>query len=273
MQDKLKLKKLLDIVEELLKIDGNSWMVEDLLSRLNKAITDDKNSSLLNDIYEYCIEDVIKKQATDFYADFPCAEIRPILVNDYIRMERFRRQNNFEDFCMSLYQQIECITNTIIKDSSFKEIAKKLMNYPAYVNRKDEYERNLDNHFSVANLIFRKNFKEKKDKKISDLPAIDKIRVIMYFICYKGRMKNIDYNNFNEFGEIVYQLYQYRNKNHRGDVYSEYQINVFKKIDPLKSFYYLKFLTFLIFYIEGMKKGYPLDEKFVNYCNDLEVRR
>ena len=39
----------------------------------NSVLSDDER---INDIYEYCIEDIIKKQATEFYADFPLQTIK-----------------------------------------------------------------------------------------------------------------------------------------------------------------------------------------------------
>ena len=36
------------------------------------------------------------------------------LIQDFIRMERFRRDDNFEDFCLAAYQQIELIISTLI---------------------------------------------------------------------------------------------------------------------------------------------------------------
>ena len=64
------------------------------------AILDDER---IEQIYEYCIEKIIRKQAKEFYADFPIKSIVPILEEDFIRMESFRRKDNFGDFCLSLY--------------------------------------------------------------------------------------------------------------------------------------------------------------------------
>ena len=69
----------------------------------NSVLSDDER---INEIYEYCIEKIIKQQANEFYEDFPLQSIKDILIGDYIRMESFRRKDNFGDFCLSLYQQI-----------------------------------------------------------------------------------------------------------------------------------------------------------------------
>lgn len=273
MQDKEKLKKLMNIFEELLKTKGNEWMIEDLLSRISKTVYIEKNSNIINEIYEHCIEEIITKQAKEFYADFPFPEIKESLVCDYIRMDRFKRQDNFDDFCLALYQQIECITNTVIKDKILFEIAPKLMTYPAYVNEDDVSKRNLESEYCVAKLLFLQKPEEKYLEQITSLYAIDKIRLIMYFICYKATLRNTDYKHFKEFGDLIYHLYQYRNRNHRGEVIKDNQKEIFTKIDPLKSFYYFKFSTFLIFYIEGIKSGLPIPNNVINYCRELKERK
>jgi len=50
MQYKEKLRKLLNIFEELLKIKGNEWMIEDLLSRISRSVYIEKNSTIINEI-------------------------------------------------------------------------------------------------------------------------------------------------------------------------------------------------------------------------------
>lgn len=85
-----------------------------IASSASSALIDDER---LNQIYEYCIEKIIRKQAEDFYKDFPITSIVSTLIDDYVRMESFRRKDNFGDFCLALYQQIENITNKICESS------------------------------------------------------------------------------------------------------------------------------------------------------------
>ena len=80
----------------------------DITPVANSAIMDDER---LNQIYEYCIEKIIQNQAEEFYKDFPIPTLIPTLVKDYVRMESFRRKDSFGDFCLALYQQIECVTH------------------------------------------------------------------------------------------------------------------------------------------------------------------
>ena len=79
----------------------------------------------LDQIYEYCIEKIIRKQANEFYHDFPLNSIKSQLVEDYVKMEFFHRKDHFEDFSFSLYQQIECITNKLCENAIFSEITEK----------------------------------------------------------------------------------------------------------------------------------------------------
>ena len=48
-----------------------------------------------------------------FYKDFNLPSINDELCNDYVRMEQYRREDNFEEFCMAMFQQIELIVNTL----------------------------------------------------------------------------------------------------------------------------------------------------------------
>ena len=88
----------------------------------NSVLSDDER---INEIYEYCIEKIIRQQAIEFYTDFPLQSIKDILIGDFIRMESFRRKDNFGDFCLSLYQQIECMTNRLCEKKELSISQKK----------------------------------------------------------------------------------------------------------------------------------------------------
>ena len=53
-----------------------------ITSSASSAFIDDER---LNQIYEYCIEKIIRKQAEDFYKDFPITTIVSTLIDDYVR--------------------------------------------------------------------------------------------------------------------------------------------------------------------------------------------
>lgn len=87
-----KIRSTLDKIFQLTQ--QNTEFDVELRKRLNVASA---NSAILDDerieqIYEYCIEKIIRKQAKEFYADFPIKSIIPILEEDFIRMESFRRK-------------------------------------------------------------------------------------------------------------------------------------------------------------------------------------
>ena len=75
----------------------NSEFDAELRKRLNVASA---NSVVVVDeritqIYEYCIEKIICKQAEEFYADFPIKTIVPILKEDFIIFPKKRQFQRF----------------------------------------------------------------------------------------------------------------------------------------------------------------------------------
>lgn len=222
----------------------------------NSGLLDDER---INQIYEYCIEEVIRQQATEFYADFPLCTIKDDLIEDFVRMEFFRRKDNFGDFCLALYQQIERMTNTILSDERLSDITKSMWELPAYLNTKEcknppIFARSYWSDYTIAKLLFGKNnASEKISISLKDQYAIDKIRIIVYFLGYKAMMKYSDYDSFNEVTSLLYDIYQCRNMNHRGNSPSP---EIQDRILPLKSLYYFKFLGVLAQYVEYIKEGY-----------------
>lgn len=231
----------------------------------NSGLLDDER---INQIYEYCIEEVIRQQATEFYADFPLCTIKDDLIEDFVRMEFFRRKDNFGDFCLALYQQIECMTNTILSDERLSDITKSIRlsditksmwELPAYLNTKEcknppIFVRSYGSKYTIAKLLFGKNnASEKIAIPLQKQSAKDKMRIIVYFLGYKAMMKYSDYDSFNEVTSLLYDIYQCRNMNHRGNSPSP---EIQDRILPLKSLYYFKFLGVLAQYVEYIKEGY-----------------
>ena len=187
-QNREQLEKLLQFLDSLIKEPGNEWFIEEL-SKL--IIREDHYQHLpkskIDDIYELCIEKILRKQAEEFYKDFPIKSIIPTLVEDFVRMEHFRRKDMFEDFCLAMFQQIECICNKACSVTPINEIAERMMGYSPYVNNDDFKQRQeSESNYSIAKLIFILDHIEKSKSYISDLYAIDKIRAVVYFICYVG---------------------------------------------------------------------------------------
>lgn len=240
------------------------------------------NDERLDEIYELCIEKITRKQGEEFYTDFPIISLRSTLAYDYNRMERFRRKDDFGDFCLAMYQQIENITNYICSDPVVGKVASKMWAYPAYIETGKGIIPTLEKRtgtYLIANLLFKgktdgkPNYLFKSDKRLPDLTALDKMRNIVYFIGYKTEMKRSDYDSFIEICDLLFELYQCRNTNHRHTGLpesSDRSKQTLDKIRPIKSFYYSKFHGLLSQYVEYVKKGYPLSNKLIDYADCLE---
>ena len=240
----------------------------------NSVLSEDER---INQIYEYCIEEIIRKQANEFYTDFPLQSIKDTLIGDFIRMESFRRKDNFGDFCLSLYQQIECITNKLCEKKDLSDITEKMWGQPAYLKiEKDKepsiYSRSGD--YTIASLVFGKtNAFEKSRKSLQAQYAIDKIRTIVYFLGYKAKMKNSDFDSFLEITSLLNDIYQCRNMNHRGNTQNQWKKDTYDKIIPLKSLYYFKFLGVLAQYVEYIKEGWGYIPELKKYSDSIEKQK
>lgn len=254
-----------------------------IASSASSAIADDER---LNQIYEYCIEDIICKQADEFYKDFPIPELQDQLRADFRKMELFRRKNSFDDFCLSVYQQIENITNFLCEDESFNEVAQKMWAYPAYLRQGEGITPKLEErssiygkpYFAIAHLVFigkdeqgHPNSIIRTAKPLREQFAWDKIRNVVYFIGYKAEMLNWMYNGYSDICNLLYELYQCRNLNHRGGNKTEKAEGVINKIKPLQSLYYFKFYGLLTQYVEFVKDGFPLSPRLISYANGLNT--
>ncbi len=258
----------------------------ELRKRLNVACA---NSVLLDDerinqIYEYCIEKIIKQQAIEFYEDFPLQSVKNVLIEDFVRMESFRRKDNFGDFCLSLYQQIECMTNRLCEKKELSDITEKMWGHPAYLKIEKGKEPSISNRsgdYTIASLLFPGNDRQsgntnafvKSRVSLQTQYAIDKIRTIVYFMGYKAMMKSSDYDSFVEITSLLNDIYQCRNMNHRGNTQSQWEKETFDRIIPLKSLYYFKFLGVLAQYVEYIKEGYSYIPKILDFCETISPQK
>lgn len=222
-----------------------------ITSSASSALIDDER---LNQIYEYCIEDILRKQATNFYDVFKNSAFKENLVSDYIRMERFRRRNEFGDYALALYQQIETILNAIFMQPYFKEIINKMWHivfYKYFDKNKNKYI-----EWTISAIIFGKDTEENqwstKDIKRSEndrLTTRDKIRIVLfyfkYFINSKYDIENgcyISSYNYNEYKIIfdsLWDIYSCRNTNHRNPEQKENE--KVKNIMQKSSYSYFQF--------------------------------
>lgn len=241
----------------------------------NSVLSEDER---INQIYEYCIEEIIRKQANEFYKDFPLLSIKDTLIGDFVRMESFRRKDNFGDFCLALYQQIECMTNRLCEKKELSDITEKMWGYPAYLKVEKGKELSIYNRsgdYTIASLLFRDktNAFEKSRKSLQTQYAIDKIRIIVYFLGYKAMMKGSDYDSFIEITLLLNDIYQCRNMNHRGNSQNQWEKETYARIIPLKSLYYFKFLGVLAQYVEYIKEGWGYIPELKKYSDSIEKRK
>lgn len=274
--------RLNDTIDKVCRLsDKNPEFGRELRKRLgiaysaNSALADDEK---INEIYEYCIEKIIRKQAEEFYSGFPLTEIIPMLIGDFIRMETFKRKDNFGDFCLACYQQIECITNYLCSLDDLGETVNKMYECPAYVDSKTSRIDDRVGKFSIASLIFgNKNNKDtgvpyaetKPQSPLQKQYANDKMCIVVYFIGYKCRMTSQDYISYRNITYILNEIYQCRNMNHRGNNSTEWEQKTINKILPLQSLYYLKFYGALAQYIDLIKDGYSHISELVEYSRTL----
>ncbi len=239
------------------------------------------NANRIDDIYEYCIQKIIRKQAEDFYKNFQLNSLIPSLIDDYIRMEDFRRKDNFGDFCLAVYQQIEAITNTICNNPKMQTITSAMWQCPAYIKTSFDLKgaspiiSERKGNYTIADLIFSKNESEDKSQKsISEISAIGKIKIVIYYFGFRAMMFSNNYNDFQVIKSLFVDIYQCRNLNHRGNNSSEYQKEITDRVLAEKSFYYYKFLSGLIKYIEYVNNGLDNMETIIfNYANTLQMNK
>lgn len=235
----------------------------------------------INQIYEYCIEKVVHRQAQEFYKDFPLTSAIDTLVEDFCRMETFHRKDCFGDFCLSVYQQIECMTNKLCVNPDLNVICERMWGYPAYVKTGADGTPSVDmrsaSDYSIASLVFwganKKtgllNAVEKSKQSLQSLYAIDKIRTIVYFLGYKGAMKSSDYDSYRKFTSLLSDLYQCRNMNHRGNEQTPREKETLDRVQSHRAEYYLKFLGALTLYVEQIKEGWNNLPMLKEYAKSL----
>jgi hypothetical protein len=246
--DKNNLEKLIKLIEEISKIPGNEWFKNRLLILLGSESQGLGNSSL-DEIYEFCIEMIIKDQATRFYQGFKINSIKESLIQDFTRMERFRRKDDFEDFCLAGFQQVEAIVNFLVSDPSFLSKFNTYRNLPSTSKINKETKQFFrDGNQTVQNMIFMNNDLVKINEFLKKQP-IDwffnhRLRAVLYFFYFNGELK-FNSNELESVFNTGNQLYIIRNTNHRGGSSSDYQERI--KIDIMSNFnrYYFKFLGFL----------------------------
>jgi hypothetical protein len=135
----------------------------------------------------------------------------------------------------------------------------------------------MDSDYIVAQLVFPGTNKktnipfylEKSKNALQSQYALDKIRNIVYFVGYKAKLRTEDYDNYVNFTNLLSDIYNCRNMNHRGSTLNEWERSVQNRIIPMKSFHYFKFIGGLAQYVDFVKSGYPEIHTIAEFARSL----
>ncbi|OYU56716.1 MAG: hypothetical protein CFE25_05680 [Chitinophagaceae bacterium BSSC1] len=248
MNNRESLNKLLMLINEVSKIPGNEWFKKEIFKTESIKIPESNNVPI-NDIYEYCIKKIIKEHAEKFYSDFKIASIKQKLISDFVRMEQYRREDNFEDFCLAAFQQLESIVNYLIDKPNILNLIRDTKSTPAihkFNFETKKYERKGSQ--TVGGLIFQTSdsnmINSNLEKPINEWAFNRKFRSCLYLFYFNTEIKT-NTDKFDELYLIGLTLYQGRNLNHRGSTPTQRQKDIIDKLLPNQYKYYFKFLGFL----------------------------
>lgn len=256
--NKEQLSKLLKLVLEISNQERNEWFKKELITKLISDDPSNFSSSHIDEIYEHCLRKIIKQHADKFYSDFKLFDIKEKLIEDFIRMEKFRRDDNFEDFCLAAYQQLESIISELIKTPEFFDYFRQNKDLPAilkYDNTTASFIRKGNQ--TIGKMIFltvdQAKISNYINSSIQNWFFNHKFRAVLYFYFFNKEIKtNTDL--FDRVYDIGNFLYQGRNLNHRGAVQSQYQQEILDDLIPNQHKYYFKFLGFLEEFISTINK-------------------
>lgn len=268
---------------------------ENFVAEIKAIVMDDIKDNILNgkidEIYEFCIHKNLLQQANNIYSSFTIPSIKDKLVSRYIKMEKARRENDFDEFGLRIYQQIELIVNTIAGDEKVEYVVEKLMRFP-YMTQSDR----VDDRISLRKdgsksrnigsfvLINSEKAKMSKSHKMSiplhEQYATDKIRLVLYFICFRGMIRSgkiynpdspqqeyyKDYDKWAHYTQICSDIYTVRNRVHSGKEPSEYEALRYENLTIFPEQTYLSFMSFLCFFIQGVNKGYPIPDDLYDFA-------
>lgn len=256
--DLKRLKFLMDIQEKLDELEKTSsssdLKIIDAKEQFYRLAEKEFSKTVLRDIHEYIFEINVSQQAKEFYRIFP-ATIKDELVSDFIQMENYRRRDSFENFCLSIYQQIECFVNYLFKSEIlFRRIISKRTKWafesekynkrlqslilPIFDSEKKQWysDSDYEEYFSQTKIdsfyIAKLNFKVK-------------FRTILYSLYFEENPYN--FYKFNELSTTFSEIEQGRHLVHRGQSNkSPSQIETLEYIQENKYLCYLKFYGFLV---------------------------
>ncbi len=263
-QDKKQLTKLLAFVKELYDNPDNKEFAAGIESMVLNDLKYRKENSKIDEIYELCIRKFLKEQAEDLYKDFPLVEIAQDLSAFYIEMENARRKNDIDAFGFFLFKQLELITGVLVKDREVVDTFDTLRTQKPFT----VYNRDLEGKIRVADKFYNtvEEFILVKDrindtyssmgKSLDRLFTIEKIKAIIYIVVNKGDVP-IRHEQLNEDFRILQSIYNLRNRYaHNSNNANENQILYYNMIIEDKTKNSLRFLNFLMMFVQGVINNY-----------------
>lgn len=228
------------------------------------------DSTKIDAIYEYCIEQIARADAKSFYRDFCIPEIIPQLEEDFIKMEHWRRRGNIAEFCLALYEQYECIVNKLGSNPSLNIIFEKLLKYHCYTNGKDYDRTAIKSEYPLYKLLFWATKEaEAVNRQLANQYAMDKYRAILYLCYYGALMTPDDYAAFRNSSALIDDLYKIRCTNHRGNTANEYEQAAIDRVNAQPIKFELKMLGHLADFIERINQNYPQISALKNFADSL----
>lgn len=177
------------------------------------------NEIMLNEIHEFCIRNILSEQAVGFYNSFFIEELRPKLTDFFIRMEQFKREDRYEEFCLAIFQQIETIVNFLFEKHNMQAYIENNLKEAVRIR----YDTSTAGYIrfgndSIRTLIFFKN-----DMKWS---ATSKLRTVLYLNYFKRNI-GFDLALFSQKATIGTEINNMRSLVHGGGfLYENQQIIV-----------------------------------------------
>ena len=192
--------------------------------------------STLREIHELAIEDVLEKQAQKFYENFP-ADIQNELVRTFIEMEHQRRRDNFLEFCLFLFKQIECYVNYLFQSGNLLDEIIKIRKDRPFTSENLRYDTtqraqiryDYFHGFDIQSTIlkykkgsnlylnadyeahFNNSYNLSNDLKRAEI--MTKFRAISYMLLFNFK---VDDKPFDKTVSLFYEIYQLRNAAHGG---------------------------------------------------------
>ena len=260
-QKKEHLQKLFSLVNQVANEPGNEWFKNELVTNFggNLKIVLNETEKSIKKIDEHFFKAIATKQAENFYRDFKLTTIKDKLILDFVRMEQFRREDNFEDFCLATYQQLESIINTLIESEIVINYFKLNKDLSALLKFDLTTQTFIPKgNQTVGKLIFltsdQKKINDCLNSTLNNWFFNHKLRAIIYYFYFNKEVKN-NTELFDKIYEVGKFLYQGRNLNHRGSTQSLYQQNILNELLPNQYKYYFKFLGFLEDFISNVNKN------------------